>query len=247
MFIDKWLFGSTRHELIVKSDDGSRKDLRGIFLDLLTLSKKDKGYIRANETTPYPTEQLAGMFCVSIDDLRLTIDLCLQHGKLSEPGPGIYYVNSTETYSLSDRWKREVTPTSENEEHGSENEEVRGEDIKGKDIKGKKKREDRKASRSAILLVLDKEPKRWEGITDADKALWAKTYPGCNVEAVLQEMIAYWDGQPPAKRKINWKSTIVNRFKWLQDHGGTNRGARASRQDTDSIIDSMKFGREKKA
>ena len=72
-----------------------------------------------------------------------------------------------------------------------------------------------------IILILNEEPKRWEGITDEDKALWAKTYPGCDVETVLQEMIAYWDGQPPAKRKLNWKATIVNRLKFLQDHGGT--------------------------
>jgi len=72
-----------------------------------------------------------------------------------------------------------------------------------------------------IMLVLDEEPKRWEGITEELKALWAKTYPGCDIDIVLQEMIAYWDAQPKAKRKINWKVTIVNRLKWLQDHGGT--------------------------
>ena len=76
-----------------------------------------------------------------------------------------------------------------------------------------------------IRLILDEEPKRWEGITNELKALWTKTYPGCNIETVLQEMIAYWDAQPKSKRKINWKMTIVNRLKWLQDHGGSSRGA----------------------
>ncbi|OGD09388.1 MAG: hypothetical protein A2Y86_05235 [Candidatus Aminicenantes bacterium RBG_13_62_12] len=79
-------------------------------------------------------------------------------------------------------------------------------------------------SPAKVHLMLDDEPKRWEGITPELKALWAKSYPGCDVEAVLQEMIAYWDAQPAAKRKLNWKRTIVNRLKWLQDHGGTNRG-----------------------
>lgn len=141
MFIDKWLFGSTRHELIVKTEDGSFKDMRGIFLDLLTLSKKDKGFIRANETTPYPHEQLAGMFCAPLDDLRLTLALCIKHGKLSETEPGIYYVNSTETYSLSDRWKREKAITSENMEVPSENEEARVKDIKGENSRGEDTRE----------------------------------------------------------------------------------------------------------
>jgi len=74
-----------------------------------------------------------------------------------------------------------------------------------------------------IILILDEEPKRWEGITEELKELWAKSYPGCDVKFVLQEMIAYWDAQPKSKRKINWKRTIVNRLKWVQDHGGTSR------------------------
>jgi len=74
-------------------------------------------------------------------------------------------------------------------------------------------------------LILDEKPKRWEGITGEDKALWAKTYPGCDIDQVLQEMIAYWDAQPKSKLKLNWKRTIVNRLKWLQDHGGTSRQA----------------------
>jgi len=128
-YIDKWLFGSTRHELVIgpgwaerfpdlipivpKSIVGRQfTDLRGIFVDLMTLSKKDGGYIRANETTPYPVEQLAGMFCVPIDHVRATIGICVHPlvGKLSEITPGIYYIKSTEAYSLSDRWKREKTP-----------------------------------------------------------------------------------------------------------------------------------------
>lgn len=135
-FIDKWLFGSTRHELIINESwpekypdlvplvpESIRKapfaDLRGIFQDLLTLSKKDGGFIRANETTPYPLEQLAGMFCVPLDYLKATINICLSERvkKLDQPSPGVYYITSTETYAISDRWKREVT--SGNPEVGS--------------------------------------------------------------------------------------------------------------------------------
>ena len=82
---------------------------------------------------------------------------------------------------------------------------------------------DKKDKPPKIILMLDDEPKRWEGITEGLKALWAKSYPACDIEAVLQEMVAYWDAQPKSKRKINWKMTIVNRLKWLQDHGGSSR------------------------
>ena len=49
-WVDKWLFGSTRIEL--------EPDERGVFVDLLSLSKKDSGYIRANEGVPYLESQL---------------------------------------------------------------------------------------------------------------------------------------------------------------------------------------------
>jgi hypothetical protein len=163
-YIDKWLFGSTRHELVIGPGWADRfpdlvplvpasiikrpfTDLRGIFLDLMTLSKKDGGFIRANETTPYPLEQLAGMFCVPIDHVRARINICVNAkvGKLSEPSPGIYYLKSTETYALSDRWKREKNPPkaecSDNPEVPSEKaeprlEENRKEKNRGEENKG---------------------------------------------------------------------------------------------------------------
>ncbi len=109
-WIDKWIFGSTRHELIVKNEDGTIDDLRGIFMDLMAVAKKDGGFIRANETTPYPMEQLAGMFCVPLDLLLKTIKKCLEFGKLSEPAPGVYYLNSNDVYALTDRHMRRYEP-----------------------------------------------------------------------------------------------------------------------------------------
>ena len=106
-WIDKWLFGSTRHELIIREGDAVH-DLRGIFIDLLTLSKKDQGFIRANETTPYPLEQLAGMFCVPLELLKRTIAICVVAGKLVESSPGIYYVASTGEYELKKTAKYEA-------------------------------------------------------------------------------------------------------------------------------------------
>lgn len=107
-YVDNWLFGSTRHELIIRNGD-SFVDLRAIWVDLLTISKKDDGWIRANETTPYPLEQLAGMFCVPLDLLKQTVRIALEKGKLSEPQRGIYYINSTEIYELSERHERRMS------------------------------------------------------------------------------------------------------------------------------------------
>ena len=101
-FIDKWLFGSTRYEL--------EPDEQSAWLDLLVLSKKDDGFIRANEVTPYPITQLAAFFNKPEELIRRTIKKLLNPkvGKLEEPMPGIYYVPSQESYELSDRQKRRI-------------------------------------------------------------------------------------------------------------------------------------------
>jgi len=100
LWIDKWLLGSTRYELIIKNN-GDELDLRGIWMDLLTLSQKDDGWIRANETMPYDHRQLAGMFNVSTQHLKMTIEICLKVGKITEPLPGIYFITSMDCYKLS--------------------------------------------------------------------------------------------------------------------------------------------------
>jgi len=79
----------------------------------------------------------------------------------------------------------------------------------------------KKIARFKIQLILDDGAKRWEGITDDDKALWAKTYTKCNVDQVLSEMIAYWDSRPRSEMKQDWRRTIVNRLSWLQQHEGS--------------------------
>ena len=77
-------------------------------MDLMTLSKKDGGFIRANDVTAYRHEQLAGMFCVPIDRLKTCIEMCLRPeiGKLVETSPGIYRIPSTDDYELCDRQYR---------------------------------------------------------------------------------------------------------------------------------------------
>lgn len=98
LWIDKWLWGSTRIEL--------KPDERSVFIDLLAFAAKDDGYIRANNQTPYLHQQLAGMFLIDEELLKRTIAKCIDVGKIIEKGNGIYYIASWDEYQFSDRWKR---------------------------------------------------------------------------------------------------------------------------------------------
>lgn len=221
LWIDKWLMGSTRFEL----DPGERS----VFLDLLVLAAKDDGFIRANSEMGYPHEYLARILNVSIELLESSLVKCAQFGKIEEKGSGIYYIKNWKEYSLSVSHKKRLLSEAKkaNDTELSHSETVV--DSASKSLSKSKSLSSSKgksAEKGKIQLILDDEPKRWEGISESDKALWTKTYPGCAVEITLQEMIAYWDAQPKSKLKINWKRTIVSRLKWLQDHGGT-KGASA--------------------
>ncbi len=98
LWIDKWLFGSTRHEL--------QPDERGVWVDLMALSAKDNGFIRANEGLPYPNEQLAGMLCIHVELLLRTVERCKQVGKLVEQEDRTFYLPSWDEYKLSSRHQR---------------------------------------------------------------------------------------------------------------------------------------------
>lgn len=103
---DKWIFGSIRIECTVEE--------RAIWVDLLSLASKDNGYIRANEETPYPTEQLAGMLMVPQETLANAIEKFINlkdkdgKGKLTRTKYGTLYVTKWEKYQFSDRWKRKL-------------------------------------------------------------------------------------------------------------------------------------------
>lgn len=102
LYVDKWIFGSTRHEL----DPAERS----VWIDLLTIAAKDDGFIRANVDTPYPETQLAGMLVVPIDLLHRTIEKCLTPtiGKLILLENGTLYVVNWKEYQFTDRYKRMI-------------------------------------------------------------------------------------------------------------------------------------------
>jgi hypothetical protein len=102
LYVDKWIFGSTRHEL----DPAERS----VWIDLLTLAAKDDGFIRANVDTPYPETQLAGMLVVPLDLLHRTIEKCLTPtiGKLILLENGTLYVVNWKEYQFTSRYRRMI-------------------------------------------------------------------------------------------------------------------------------------------
>ncbi len=101
LWVDKWLFGSTRIEFTPEE--------RGVWIDLLALAAKDDGFIRANVGVPYPLEQLAGLFIVSSELLSRVIEKSISTGKIERLPDDTLIIKSWPKYSLSDRWRREVS------------------------------------------------------------------------------------------------------------------------------------------
>ena len=99
-WIDKWLFGSTRIEL--------EPDERGVFVDLMSLSKKDDGYIRANEGVPYLENQLCGLLNITPELFQRTVKKCIKYGKTEKLKDGTLYMTSHDIYKLTDRHKRRL-------------------------------------------------------------------------------------------------------------------------------------------
>lgn len=97
LYVDKWIFGSTRIELEPAE--------RGVFVDLLAFGAKDNGFIRANEITPYHHRQLSGLLNIPVELLESTIAKCIHFGKIEEPSTGIYKIASWDKFQLSNDYK----------------------------------------------------------------------------------------------------------------------------------------------
>ena len=107
LWVDKWIFGSTRIEL--------QPDERSVWVDIMAIASKDNGFIRANPETPYPPQQLAGLLCISEELLNRSLEKFIETGKIKKCGnlvennfTGFYIINWAE-YQLSDRHKRRFT------------------------------------------------------------------------------------------------------------------------------------------
>jgi len=235
LWVDKWLFGSTRIELSPEE--------RGVWIDLIALASKDDGYIRANQGCPYPLEQLAGMLIVPKEVLEKTINKCLEPnvGKLEKLPDGTLKIKSWEKYELSKRHKRRIIfkSMSEKADHMSENRDAKRREEK---IREEKKRENNNILALNDTNVSNSEPMKrpekakinfdfslraWENITDEDVAIWEKAYPAVDITQELSKM-ADWLISNPEKKKKNYRRFITNWLSRTQERGGSKAGKQKS-------------------
>jgi hypothetical protein len=110
LYVDKWLYGSTREELEPAEC--------AVWIDILALAAKDDGYIRANEGFPYSVRRLAGLLGRDEELIGRTIEKCLatftanpeERPKLTRLADGTLYVTNWEEYRLSERHERRFQP-----------------------------------------------------------------------------------------------------------------------------------------
>lgn len=73
----------------------------------------------------------------------------------------------------------------------------------------------------------------WEGITDADRADWAKAYPAAVLDQELAKASEWLKANPERSKRKNWRRFLTNWLTRCQDHGGTNKGTAANRPKFD--------------
>jgi len=106
LFVDKWLYGSTRDELAA--------DEQAVWTDFLCLGAKDDGFIRANVGFPYTEARLAGLLGRTEELIHRTIEKCLnkwtndpnEKPKLTRLEDSTLYITNWEEYQFSDRYLR---------------------------------------------------------------------------------------------------------------------------------------------
>jgi len=238
IYIDKHLFGSTRLEL--------EPDERSVWMDLLVLSGKDRGFIRANESVPYLSAQLAGMLVISEELLERTINKCVSKEikKIIIQKDGTLYLPSWEQYAFTPRHKRRFEsmsaktdtvsakgdPILKNSNSKRESNSKRKRERES--LRGREREKEKKAASDEAFFAkkppAKKEPffnfekREFINITEKDLKGWKEAFPACDIKAELKKM-REWLLANPDKKKLNYRRFIVNWLSKQQDRGGTDR------------------------
>jgi hypothetical protein len=202
LYVDKYLFGSTRDELLA--------DEQAIWTDFLCLGAKDEGFIRANVGFPYSEARIAGILGRAEELVHRTIEKCLktwtsdpdEKPKLTRMPDGTLYITNWPEYQFSDRYVRMIlagerpVPGSANTEQVFQKAAPIGKERKGKEKKDKTYpddflEEDVRLTELLIKLMGENNPESSiiKRLTLAGRGRWA------DVSRKLREI----DGQAPAK------------------------------------------------
>jgi hypothetical protein len=210
MYADKWLFGSTRLEL----DPGERS----VFVDLIMMGSKDNGYIRANETIPYPPKQLAAFLNVTEELLLSTISKCIQYGKLTDIGPGMWRIASWDNFKLSKSYKSELE-SGKKPVPGVQRTESSQQRTNSSPIREENRREEKKEYCTDFVKFWSVYPRK-EG-KDKTYESWVKKSPPlnkCLVALEWQKCLDQWtkdNGQ-----FIPLPATYINQGRWKDVRAG---------------------------
>lgn len=91
-------------------------------------------------------------------------------------------------------------------------------------LEGKPSKKASPTVKAASRISYNFETRKFEGITDADIALWQETYPAVDVVYELKR-IAAWCRANPKKKKKDYARFINNWLSKTQDEGGSKNGA----------------------
>jgi hypothetical protein len=215
---DKWIFGSVRIEFTVAE--------RGIWVDMLSLASKDDGHIRANEETPYPLAQLAGMLIIPEKELDAAINKFIKKTKLNKMKDGTLYVTKWEKYQFSESYHRV-------QKHREKEAESRCGNGKKLQCNEEALPYYNKINHSILnnnkveKITFDFDERKFLYITIEDKAGWFDAYPACDIDQELREM-REWLLANPTKKKSNYRKFITNWLSREQDKGGTRKEYKTS-------------------
>lgn len=215
LWVDSWLFGSTRIEL--------KPEERAIWVDLLALGAKDNGYIRAGVNIPYPIRQMAGLLMVEEELLQRTIDLCVQTEKLEVQESGILKITNWDKYQLSDRYRRRLKsgigkPDKKDssakteqcaEKSADSSVEKEPYNIRREENRGEEKR--REEIKSLFLVFWNKYPKKI-GMKEAERHFKASVKTDKDVDAITQALKNYLESARVKKGIIQDAKTWFNNW-----------------------------------
>ncbi|MEM5810146.1 MAG: phage replisome organizer N-terminal domain-containing protein [Candidatus Aenigmatarchaeota archaeon] len=226
LWIDKWLFGSTRLELEPAE--------RSVWIDLIALGSKDNGFIRANEEIGYLPQQLAGLLNIPLELLQRTIEKCKKNGKLQDLGNNIYYISNWNKFQLSERQKRRFmsaktdTMSAKTDIMSSKADIYSNININSNsNSNSNSKREENNIHMSRTKqsfgsglhkIEFNFQTGIFENITEEDIKRWQEAYPIVNIPVEIKK-IQEWVIANPKRKKKNWRRFIVNWLSKAQERG----------------------------